>query len=127
MLSVPVITAVTLVLVAIGVALAWRQYWSAPVAVVPPRGSLLTRAARQDLYQDQVNDALLVLPGQVATRSLVYGDRAVVDGAFAGLARAVMGTGSVLRRLQNGYVRSYAATMLAGVVALVAIVLAFRI
>ncbi len=126
-LSVPVLTAVTLVLVAIGVALAWRQYWSAPVAVVPPRGSLLTRAARQDLYQDQVNDALLVLPGQVATRSLVYGDRAVVDGAFAGLARAVMGTGSVLRRLQNGYVRSYAATMLAGVVALVAVVLAFRI
>lgn len=126
-LSVPVITVVTLVLVAIGVALAWRQYVSAPVAVVPPRGSLLTRAARQDLYQDEVNDALLVLPGQVATRSLVYGDRTVVDGAFAGLARAVMGTGSVLRRLQNGYVRSYAATMLAGVVALVAIVLAFRI
>lgn len=126
-LSVPVISVVTLVLVAIGIALAWRQYWSAPVAVVPPRGSVLTRAARQDLYQDQVNDALLVLPGQVATRSLVYGDRAVVDGTFTGLARAVMGTGSVLRRLQNGYVRSYAATMLAGVVALVAVVLAFRI
>jgi NADH-quinone oxidoreductase subunit L len=121
------ITVTTLVLVAVGIALAWRQYWAAPVAVVPPHGSVLTRAARKDLYQDEVNDVLLVMPGTVATRSLVYGDSAVVDGAFTRLAHAVIGTGSVLRRVQNGYVRSYAATMLAGVVALVAIVLAFRI
>jgi NADH-quinone oxidoreductase subunit L len=121
------ITVTTLVLVAAGIALAWRQYWAAPVAVVPPHGSVLTRAARKDLYQDEVNDVLLVMPGTVATRSLVYGDSAVVDGAFTRLAHAVIGTGSVLRRVQNGYVRSYAATMLAGVVALVAIVLAFRI
>ncbi|MDO8105787.1 NADH-quinone oxidoreductase subunit L [Isoptericola sp. b441] len=126
-LSVPVITILTLLLVAAGIVLAWRQYWAAPVAVTPPPGSVLTKAARQDLYQDQVNDALLVLPGQVMTRSLVYGDRTVVDGAFTGLAHGVLGSGSIVRRLQNGFVRSYAATMLAGVVVLVAIVLAFRI
>ncbi|MCV2395623.1 NADH-quinone oxidoreductase subunit L [Actinotalea sp. M2MS4P-6] len=126
-LAVPVITVTTLVLVAVGVALAWRQYWASAVAVVPPHGSLLTRAARKDLYQDEVNDALLVLPGQVATRSLVYGDRTVVDGAFTGLARGVVGLGAGLRRLQNGLVRSYAAIMLAGVVVLVAVVLAFGI
>ena len=126
-LAIPVIITLTLVLVAAGVALAWRQYWAAPVAVVPPRGSLLTRAARKDLYQDEVNDALLVLPGTVATRSLVFGDKAVVDGAFTGLARGVVGTGSAMRGIQNGFVRSYAATMLAGVVVLVAVVLAFRI
>ena len=126
-LPVPLLMALTLVVVAIGAWLAWRQYGASPVAVVPPTGSVLTRAARRDLYQDEVNDALLVLPGQVLTRSLVYGDRQVVDGAATGLARLVAGTGEALRGLQNGFVRSYAATMLAGIVVLVAIVLAFRI
>jgi len=126
-LPVLVITITTLVLVAAGALLAWRQYAASPVAVVPPRGSVLTRAARRDLYQDEVNDAVLVLPGQVLTRSLVFGDRQVIDGFFSGLAHLVASSGEVLRRAQNGYVRSYAATMLAGIVVLVAIVLAFRI
>ncbi len=126
-LSVPVITITTLVLVAAGALLAWRQYGASPVAVVPPRGSPLTRAARRDLYQDDVNDAVLVLPGQVLTRSLVFGDRQLVDGFFSGVAHLVAATGEVVRRGQNGFVRSYAATMLAGIVVLVAIVLAFRI
>ena len=90
------------------------------------------RAALQRLVDEHAtsalrNDALLVLPGQVATRSLVYGDRTVVDGAFTGLARGVVGLGAALRLLQNGLVRSYAAIMLAGVVVLVAVVLAFGI
>lgn len=126
-LPVPVIMAATIVLVLVGAFLAWRQYAASPVAVVPPRGSVLTRAARRDLYQDDVNEALLMRPGQYLTRSLVYGDRHVVDGAATGLARVVAGAGELVRRVQNGYVRSYAATMVAGVVVLVAVVLAFRI
>lgn len=126
-LPVPVIMAATIVLVLVGAFLAWRQYAASPVAVVPPRGSVLTRAARRDLYQDDVNEALLMRPGQYLTRSLVYGDRHVVDGAATGLARVVAGTGELVRRVQNGYVRSYAATMVAGVVVLVAVALAFRI
>ncbi|NCT91622.1 NADH-quinone oxidoreductase subunit L [Cellulomonas sp. APG4] len=126
-LPVPVIMAATIVLVLVGAFLAWRQYAASPVAVVPPRGSALTRAARRDLYQDDVNEALLMRPGQYLTRSLVYGDRHVVDGAATGLARVVAGSGELVRRVQNGYVRSYAATMVAGVVVLVAVVLAFRI
>ena len=41
-----------------------------------------------------------------------------VDGAAGGLAALVGGTSSRLRRLQNGFARSYALTMLAGVVAI---------
>ncbi|WP_375372404.1 NADH-quinone oxidoreductase subunit L [Actinotalea sp. JY-7885] len=126
-LSVPVITGLTLALVAVGAFLAWRQYAASPVAVVAPRGSVLTRAARKDLYQDDVNETLLMRPGQYLTRSLVYGDREVVDGAATGLARVVAGSGDVLRRLQNGYVRTYASGMVAGVVVLAAVALAFRI
>ena len=117
----------TLALVIAGVVLAWRQYAMATVPITPPRASVLTRAARVDLYQDEVNDALLVEPGQHLTRSLVYGDAQVVDGAFAGLAKLTVGLGSVVRKFQTGYARTYAATMLVGVVVLAAIVLAPRI
>lgn len=126
-LPVPLIMTLTLLLVAAGVVLAWRQYAAAPVAVVPPRGSVLTRAARRDLYADDVNEALLMRPGQYLTRSLVFGDRRVVDGTVTGISRGVAGSGELLRRLQTGFVRSYALTMVLGVVALVVVVLAFRI
>ena len=65
-------------------------------------------------------------PGQYLTRALVYGDSAVVDGAGMGVARGTAGSGSVLRRLQTGYIRSYAAIMLIGVVAALVVVLAAR-
>jgi NADH-quinone oxidoreductase subunit L len=126
-LPVPLIMTLTLLLVAAGVVLAWRQFAAAPVAVVPPRGSVLTRAARRDLYADDVNEALLMRPGQYLTRSLVFGDRRVVDGAVTGISRGVAGSGELLRRLQTGFVRSYALTMVLGIVALVVVVLAFRI
>ncbi len=126
-LSVPVIQIVTLLAVAIGLVLAWRQYGALPVPTTAPRGSVLTRAARVDMYQDTVNDAVLVQPGQYLTRSLVYGDRSVVDGAFTGLGKLTVGIGQLLRRLQSGYVRQYAATMLFGLVVLAVVVLAPRI
>lgn len=126
-LPIPVIIALTLLLVAAGAFLAWRQYASSPVAVVAPTGSALTRAARRDLYQDDVNDAALVQPGQYATRSLVYGDRAVVDGAFTGLGKVLVGAGDAGRRAQTGFVRSYASTMTVGLVVLGVVVLATRI
>ncbi|WP_454050845.1 NADH-quinone oxidoreductase subunit L [Cellulomonas sp. Marseille-Q8402] len=126
-LSVPVIQGATLLAVALGLLLAWRQYASLPVPEVAPAGSPLTRAARVDLYQDAVNDAVLVEPGRHLTRSLVYGDRTAVDGAFTGLGRVTVGIGELVRRLQTGFARQYAATMLLGLVVLAVVVLAPRI
>jgi NADH-quinone oxidoreductase subunit L len=107
----------TLLLVAGGVLLAWRQYWRDDVPEVAPRGSVLTRAARVDLYQDAVNEGLFMRPGNHLTRVLVFADAKGVDGAAGGLAALVGGLSSRLRRLQTGYARSYALTMLTGVVA----------
>src|SRR5690554_1923484 len=126
-LPIPVIMASTLVLVLLGAFLAWRQYAASTVPEVAPAGSALTRAARRDLYQDEVNDAVLVGPGAYLTRSLVYGDRQVVDGAVTGVAHVTVGIAERVRKLQNGYVRSYAATMLAGTVVLLVVVLVTRI
>ncbi|GLY13274.1 NADH-quinone oxidoreductase subunit L [Kineosporia rhizophila] len=126
-LSVPVITGSTLVLVALGVFLAWRMYWNEPVPRTAPRGSLLTRAARRDLFQDDVNEGLFMRPGQYLTRTLVFVDNKGVDGAVGGLAALVGGLGGRLRRVQTGLVRSYAASMLAGVVILLGGLLAVRL
>ena len=81
-----------------------------------PTGSLATRAARRDLYQDDVNEGVFMRPGLHLTRALVFADTRGVDGGVGGLAALVGGTSSRLRRLQNGFARSYALTMLAGVV-----------
>ncbi len=119
--------ALTLVLVAVGAGLAWRQYWQSAVPVTAPRGTWLTRAARKDLYQDDVNEAVFMRPGQYLTRMLVFTDARGVDGAVGGLAALIGGTAGRLRRWQSGLVRSYAASMVAGVAIVVLGVLVVRI
>ena len=114
-----VVTVVTLVLIALGVALAYLQYLRSAVPVVAPRGSFATRAARADLFQDDVNDIAFVEPGQAFVRGMGEVDDDLVSGAVRGLARSVAGLGSGLSRLQTGFVRSYALSMLAGVVLVV--------
>ena len=126
-LAVPVITGLTLLLVLLGVALAWRMYWAQPVPEVAPRGSLATRAARRDLFQDDLNEAVFMRPGQYLTRSLVFVDVRGVDGAVRGLAALVGGLAGRVRQLQTGLVRSYAMSMLAGVILLLGGVLLVRI
>ncbi|HSF97395.1 MAG TPA: NADH-quinone oxidoreductase subunit L, partial [Ornithinibacter sp.] len=120
-LPVPVIMGLTLALVAAGAYLAWARYAKDVVPEVAPRGSVLTRAARQDLYQDAVNEGLFMRPGIHLTRGLVFADAKGIDGATGGLAALGGGLSSRMRRLQNGYARSYALTMLSGVVTILGI------
>jgi NADH-quinone oxidoreductase subunit L len=120
------VTGATMLVMVLGVALAWAMYGRRPVPVVAPRGSLLTRAARRDLLQDDFNHVALVLPGEYLTRGLVYVDHKGVDGVVNGTAAAVGGLSGRMRRLQNGYVRSYAVSMLAGTAVLVAATLLMR-
>jgi NADH-quinone oxidoreductase subunit L len=126
-LSVPVITTVALLLVAGGIALAYAMYLRQRVPVTAPAGSWLTKAARQDLYQDTVNEAVFMRPGQYLTRSLVYVDNRGIDGAVNGLAALIGGTSGRLRRLQTGFVRSYALSMFAGAAIVVGAMLLVRL
>jgi NADH-quinone oxidoreductase subunit L len=118
---------ITLVLVVLGVGLAWVMYGRVPVAFTAPRGSILTRAARADLYGDAFNESILMRPGQWLTRLSVFFDSRGVDGLVNGLAATIGGTSGRLRRLQNGFVRSYALSMLIGAVLLVAGLLVVRL
>ncbi|NUS17676.1 MAG: NADH-quinone oxidoreductase subunit L [Streptomyces sp.] len=120
------VTVATMAVLAVGIVLAWLMYGRRPVPAVAPRGSLLTRAARRDLLQDDFNHVVLVRGGEHLTRSLVYLDHSLVDGVVNGTAASVGGLSGRLRKLQNGYVRSYAVSMLGGTAVLVAATLLMR-
>jgi NADH-quinone oxidoreductase subunit L len=82
----------------------------------PVRVSPVTRAARNALYADAVNESLFMRPGQWLTRALVFFDNRGVDGAVNGLAATLGGSSSRLGRAQTGFVRTYALGMLGGAV-----------
>lgn len=121
-----VVTALTTVCMLAGVGLAYLMYGRSPVPVVPPVGSPLTRAARRDLLQDDFNHAVLVRPGSALTATLVFFDSRGLDGFVNGLAAAIGGLSGRLRRIQNGFVRSYALSMFGGTLVLVATTLLMR-
>jgi NADH-quinone oxidoreductase subunit L len=73
-----------------------------------------------------LNETLVARPGLWFTRFSVYLDSRGVDGAVNGLAAALGGGSGRLRRLQTGFVRSYALSMLAGSFVLVAALLMVR-
>ncbi|MFD3332866.1 NADH-quinone oxidoreductase subunit L [Streptomyces sp. NPDC058700] len=125
-ISAAAVTSATVAVMVIGVGLAYLQYGRRPVPVVAPRGSLLTRAARRDLLQDDFNHAVFVRGGTHLTRSLVYVDHSLVDGVVNGTAASVGGLSGRLRKLQNGYARSYAVSMFGGTAVLIAATLLMR-
>ncbi|MQA13736.1 MAG: NADH-quinone oxidoreductase subunit L [Pseudonocardiaceae bacterium] len=89
----------------------------------PQRVSLPVRAARADLYANAINEAIIARPGTWATRALVYVDNKGVDGLVNGTAALLGGTSGRMRRLQTGFVRSYALGMLGGSVLVIAMLL----
>ncbi|MGW1376557.1 NADH-quinone oxidoreductase subunit L [Streptomyces sp. NPDC002446] len=124
--SAATVTASTIVVLLIGVGIAWAMYGRKPVPRTAPRGSLLTRAARRDLLQDDFNHIVFVRGGDHVTTTLVQLDRSVVDGAVNGTAASMGGLSGLLRQLQSGFVRSYAVQMLGGAAVLVAATLLMR-
>jgi len=90
------------------------------VPVEAPTGSVLTRFARRDLGQDDLNHNLLVLPGQAITRTLVATDFGFIDGIVRAVGWTLAYISTSLKKIQNGYVRSYALLMTAGAIALLA-------
>jgi NADH-quinone oxidoreductase subunit L len=114
------ISAIVVVIVAVGVAVAWYFVGRRDVPREAPEPvSWPVRAARAELYGNEINDELAVKPAGVLVRGSTAFDEYVVDGSVEGLAAGVGGTGLVLRRAQTGFVRSYALTLLAGAVLVV--------
>ncbi|MEI5676068.1 MULTISPECIES: NADH-quinone oxidoreductase subunit L [unclassified Nocardioides] len=122
------VTGLAVLVVAVGVAIAWFLVGKREVALTPPEDvSFVTRAARRDLYGDDINDTLVVRPGGALTRALVRLDSSGVDGVMAGGPAQVAGIAGFLRRAQNGFVRTYALSLLGGVLLVVLALLAVNL
>jgi len=114
-LSVPVLTALTLLVVLAGVGVAWLVFGRRDIPeTAPQRVSPVTYAARKDLFGDAFNEVVLMRPGQETTKALVAFDDKGIDGVVNGVAAFTAGLSDRLRRLQTGFVRSYALAILGG-------------
>ncbi|NES26241.1 NADH-quinone oxidoreductase subunit L [Micromonospora terminaliae] len=119
------ITALSVLVTLLGAGLAWFLFRNGTATEPQPAGVLVT-AARRNLYTDAVNEAVFEKPGIFLTRALVFLDNRGVDGLVNGLAAAVGGGSGRLRRLQTGFVRSYATSILTGALLVVAAFLAVQ-
>ncbi|MFV0451519.1 MAG: NADH-quinone oxidoreductase subunit L [Propioniciclava sp.] len=109
---------ITLVVVIVGVAIGWAFFGRRAIpASAPASKNPFTLVGRNVLYGDQINDFLFVSPTHALAGAVNTADTAIIDGAADGSGRAMAGLSTQVRRLQTGYVRNYALTMLLGVVA----------
>ncbi len=124
-IPVAVVAVLAVLVSAAGVLLAWLVVGRNPVPVVKPEPvSLPVAAARADLYANAINEVLIARPGTWLTRALVFVDNKGIDGIVNGTAALLGGTSGRLRRLQTGFVRSYALGMLGSGIVLIAVLLA---
>jgi NADH-quinone oxidoreductase subunit L len=119
----------TLVVVAIGVAISvWLFGPRREIPDTQPASqSFFTVAGRNDLYGDAFNEAVFMRPGQQLTEGLVRLENYGIDGAVNGTAASISGMSSRLRRVQNGFVRSYALTMTVGAAIIGVVILLGRL
>ena len=107
-------TVLALTAVAVGVLIAYRRYAAEVPRTAPQDVSVLTVAARRDLYGDAINEAVFMRGGQQVTRAMVAVDDVALEGGVGGLATGIRRFSDGLRGLQTGFARTYALSMLAG-------------
>ena len=101
----------------IGIALALFLYlrrWHEPA---PASG--LSGAAQQAFAVDRFYETVVARPGLALANASAWFDRTIVDGAVNGSAWTTSAVAGLTRRVQTGFVRSYALGVLAGAVVVV--------
>ena len=105
-----------------GIALAWLFYVAKPGLPdqVATSFSGLYKLIYNKYFVDEIYDAVVVNPVVSGSREVLWKgvDVAVIDGAVNGVGNRARGIGGVLKRLQSGNIRSYAAWVLLGSVVL---------
>jgi len=122
------LTVITLALVLAGVVVAAMLFARRSIPLTAPAAvSPITRAARAELYGNAFNEGVFMRPGAVLAAGTDRFDRAAVDGAVRAAAGTVAAAAIGGRRLQNGFVRTYALVTVAGALLVVAGMLAVRL
>ena len=117
----------TLAVIIIGVIIGWVMYARRPVPEEAPHGNWLTRAARDELYGNQVNDVLVVEPTLQAAKAATWFDKYAIDGFVNGIARFIGQLSSHTRKTQSGFARGYALAMVGGAFLIVLALLMVRL
>lgn len=126
-ISTGIVIALTMGLVALGIVLAWLFVGRKEVPrTAPAKVSPVVAAARANLYGDRFNETVFERPGLALTRASLWLEDRGVDGAVQGLSGGLLAGSGRLRRTQNGAVRSYALSMLGGVILVIIALLAVR-
>jgi len=110
----------------VGLAIGWFIWASGRIdwVALRVRYAPLHQTLARGWWIDEAYGHAIVLPGKaVAAFSAYVLDKRVIDGAVNGLGAAVARLAEVGRRVQTGFVRSYALVFLLGVVAVLALVL----
>jgi NADH-quinone oxidoreductase subunit L len=89
-------------------------------AALAERFGGLRRVLMNKYYVDEIYDATVVQPIRIVSEDALWKgvDVRLIDGAVNGVGETVGGLGQLLRRLQNGSVRMYAASVFVGAVAI---------
>nr|WP_255622016.1 NADH-quinone oxidoreductase subunit L [Tessaracoccus sp. OS52] len=112
----------TLAVVAVGVAIGWFLHRGEIPRTEPRTRNPLVLAGRSDLFGDAFNEHAIIRPTKGLARGVGAFDHGVVDGLTMGSASLAGGLSAWLRTAQNGYVRTYALTLVIGIVVIAAIV-----
>jgi len=85
---------------------------------IADRFSGVHRLLTNKYYVDELYDAAIVQPIRIASEEGLWKgvDATFIDGAVNGVGESVRGSSELLRRLQTGSVRAYAASLFVGVV-----------
>ena len=114
---------VSTVIALTGIGLAYFFYIRRPQAAdaVAARAAPVHRVLLNKYYVDEAYDALFVRPLQALSDRVLWRrvDAGLIDGAVNGTGGIVDAGSAVLRRLQTGSVRAYAASVFLGVVVIV--------
>ena len=113
---------VSLAIAFLGVYLAYSLYILDPrgAGVYAERFPRLYRLVENKYYIDEIYDALIVQPiRRLSVRLWKDFDDGFVDASVIGVGGLVRLAGAAARRLQTGYVKSYATAMLVGAVAII--------
>jgi NADH-quinone oxidoreductase subunit L len=100
----------------LGIVIAAVMYWFKPAIAASMNEGGLYRLIYNKYYVDEIYSALIVKPIELFSRFILWKgvDEFLVDGAVDGGSRQIRGIGAVLRRMQSGEIRNYAAWVMAG-------------
>ncbi|HVF45099.1 MAG TPA: NADH-quinone oxidoreductase subunit L [Pyrinomonadaceae bacterium] len=108
-------TGISIVVGLMGIGIGFFVFGKRPLLRMP-------RLLEEKYYVDEAYGAAIIEPIKTASREGLWRffDVGVIDGVVNGVGRGVSALGDVLRHLQPGFVRSYAAIILIGALAVVA-------